>query len=207
MSASKGTEKRPFTLSGKVVGFTKDGRKLKGIKVKADGEKYKVKLAKPLRKALPPDLSKGQRVQMTGIAKHKKGELRLKADAIAVVDAPVTEGVKISDTALPSLDKAIAKAIAPEATAPATAKKPIKVLICQKGSCWKKRKGREICERLEKRLSDRGLREAVTIKKTGCMDRCKSGPNIVVMPGKVRLSHVGRADVDKLIDRHVALPG
>ncbi|MEO0406230.1 MAG: hypothetical protein AAF289_02650, partial [Cyanobacteria bacterium P01_A01_bin.135] len=170
---TKGTDKRPFTLSGKVVGLTKDGRKLKGLKVKAGDTKYRVKLAKPLRQALPSDLNKGVPVQLLGTVKYKKGELRLKAEAIHVLDAPVPPALEISSEPRPSLDKAIAEATGPASAPPKAAaadvsagqhqaaKKPIKVLICQKGSCWKKRRGQKICEQLEQRLCDRGLRDAV----------------------------------------------
>lgn len=211
-----------FTLSGKLVGFVKDGRKLKGLKVKIGGIEYRVKLAKPLRKALPTELKKGKPVLASGEVKQKKsGELRLKAEALQVLEgepqAPFldlrNEDGSVADQTIP--DPVVLGALEPERPVVdkphnpqqelsiGKAKSQAKILICQKGSCWKKRGGQAVCERLEQRLSDRGLAGQVTIKKTGCMDRCKSGPNLVVMPGKARYGRVGKADIEEIIDQHI----
>ncbi|MGF1513015.1 MAG: NAD(P)H-dependent oxidoreductase subunit E [Elainellaceae cyanobacterium] len=217
------TTAKSFTLSGKLVGFVKDGRKLKGIKIKVGGIKYRVKLAKPLREALPLDVKKGQPVQVSGEVKQKKsGELKLRAAEIQVLDEAARPFLDLIDgeghtaneagpepVVLGALEPEIAMLDAPKdidvngKSKTPKAKAQTKILICQKGSCWKKRGGQTVCERLEKRLSDRGLTDAVTIKKTGCMDRCKSGPNLVVMPGKARYGRVGKADIEKIIDQHV----
>jgi len=217
LSSSKTPRTKPFTLNGKLVGFRKDGRKLKGLKIKAGDASYRVKLPKSVRQTLPSGLAKGKPVQVLGIAKQKKnGKLKLKAAAVQVLaTATASPGLDLdlgqTAAASPaaedaSLNGAIATAIAPAdlKTETQKTKGQTKILICQKGSCWKKRNGKAVCDWLEHRLSDRGLRDDVIIKKTGCMDRCKSGPNLVVMPGKTRYSRVGRSDVDQLIDQHVA---
>ncbi|MGF1536131.1 MAG: ferredoxin [Elainellaceae cyanobacterium] len=212
-----------FTLSGKLVGFVKDDRKLKGFKVEIGGIEYRVKLAKPLRETLPAKLEKGKPVLASGAVKQKKsGELRLKAEALQVLEgepqAPFldlrSEEGSVADQTIPgpvvlgALEPKLPALEQPHNGQPETEKvKPqAKILICQKGSCWKKRGGQAVCERLEQRLSDRGLTDVVTIKKTGCMDRCKSGPNLVVMPGKARYGRVGKADIEKIIDQHILKP-
>ncbi len=216
------TDAKSFILSGKLVGFVKAGRKLKGIKVKVDGIKYRIKLAKPLRKSLPPELEKGGSVQVSGAVKQKKsGGLKLKAEDLQMLNgasvAPFLDLIDVDNDsagdgakAQTALDPVVLGALEPDVPVVDSPNgvKPMKnaqtkILICQKGSCWKKRGGQAVHERLEKRLSDRGLSDAVTIKKTGCMDRCKSGPNLVVMPGKARYSRVGKADIETLIDQHV----
>lgn len=35
---------------------------------------------------------------------------------------------------------------------------------------------------------DRGLEDRVAIERTGCLKRCSQAPNMVLMPGKTRLS-------------------
>jgi (2Fe-2S) ferredoxin len=58
---------------------------------------------------------------------------------------------------------------------------------------------------LEASLEEKGLKEAVNIKLTGCLKQCKKGPNVVVMPDKKHYSQVAPQDVPSLIERHFAL--
>ena len=57
-----------------------------------------------------------------------------------------------------------------------------------------KRGGKALCKALATTISDRGLEEQVTIKATGCMKKCKSGPNLV-MPDKTRYSRIQAGQV------------
>lgn len=56
-------------------------------------------------------------------------------------------------------------------------------------------------EALEQALRDRQLTDQVSIQFTGCMKRCKAGPNIV-MPDKTRYSRISAHEVPEIIDRH-----
>ncbi|NJO72071.1 MAG: (2Fe-2S) ferredoxin domain-containing protein, partial [Oscillatoriales cyanobacterium RM1_1_9] len=78
-----------------------------------------------------------------------------------------------------------------------------KILICQKSDC-RKRGGNRLYTAIEEALTDRGLQDQVKIQGTGCLKRCKAGPNIVFMPDKVSYSQVNPATVPNLIEKHLS---
>jgi (2Fe-2S) ferredoxin len=51
-------------------------------------------------------------------------------------------------------------------------------------------------------LSDRGLEDQVAIKGVGCLNKCSSGPNLVVMPDKTRYSRIQPEQIPALIEKH-----
>ncbi|MEM9979945.1 MAG: (2Fe-2S) ferredoxin domain-containing protein, partial [Cyanobacteria bacterium P01_D01_bin.2] len=77
-------------------------------------------------------------------------------------------------------------------------RKASKILICQKSSC-RKRGAMQVCDAVETALADQGLAETVQVKLTGCMDKCKAGPHVVVMPHKQRHTKVKPKQVPGLI--------
>ena len=76
-----------------------------------------------------------------------------------------------------------------------------KILLCKKSSCWK-RGGKAIYAKITEELQEQGLEESITVKKTGCMGRCKSAPNLVVLPDKARYKYFNKEEVNNLIDSH-----
>ena len=90
-----------------------------------------------------------------------------------------------------------------EANSPC-ARKKAQILVCQKSDCQKRGAGK-VCKVLSEVLSDRGLEEHVTIKKTGCLKKCKAGPNLVIMPNKARYSRISSAEIPDVIEKHFAL--
>ena len=76
-----------------------------------------------------------------------------------------------------------------------------KILLCKKSSCWK-RGGKAIYEKITEELQEQGLDDSITVKKTGCMGRCKSAPNLVVLPDKARYKRFNEEEVNSLIDTH-----
>ncbi len=76
-----------------------------------------------------------------------------------------------------------------------------KILLCKKSSCWK-RGGKAIYEKITEELREQGLEDSVTVKKTGCMGRCKSAPNLLVLPGKNRYKYFSEGEINSLIDNH-----
>jgi (2Fe-2S) ferredoxin len=51
-------------------------------------------------------------------------------------------------------------------------------------------------------LRGKGLDDRITVKKTGCMGRCKSAPNLVVLPGKNSYKCFKEEKINTLIDTH-----
>ena len=76
-----------------------------------------------------------------------------------------------------------------------------KILLCKKSSCWK-RGGKAIYDKITEELREQGLDNSITVKKTSCMGRCKSAPNLVVLPDKARYKCFNQEEVNSLIDTH-----
>jgi NADH:ubiquinone oxidoreductase subunit E len=75
------------------------------------------------------------------------------------------------------------------------------ILICYKSDCWLSG-GREIYQRLETELRDRGLSDRVQLQKTGCQKLCGQAPNLLIMPNKDRHSYVKLSQVNSLLNRY-----
>ena len=71
-----------------------------------------------------------------------------------------------------------------------------------KGSCAQK-SGEEIRQLFKKELEARGLRTKVRANKSGCLDVCEFGPNIVIYPEGVWYCGVQKSDVVEIIERHI----
>jgi (2Fe-2S) ferredoxin len=56
----------------------------------------------------------------------------------------------------------------------------------------------------KKALASRGLNRTVRANKSGCLDQCEHGPTVVVYPEAVWYGGVTEADVDEIVDRHIA---
>ena len=184
MSISTNAAVTEFCFEGRFLDFViKDGYKLKGLLLgTSEGECY-IKLAKHLRSAFDLRLPKGTWLQVVGTKQYnaKKDQVTLVAERVMAA----------------SSDMGTVAAQIPAKTKPA---KTQTILVCQKSDCMK-RGGKALCQALESELRNSGLEDSVTIKGTGCMKNCKSGPNLV-MPDKTRYSKIQAEQVPALIDKH-----
>ncbi|MBK8576027.1 MAG: (2Fe-2S) ferredoxin domain-containing protein [Elusimicrobia bacterium] len=60
------------------------------------------------------------------------------------------------------------------------------------------REGQEIVERLRKMVLDKGLAGKVRICKSGCMDRCEEGPNVVVTRANGQTDYFSNASLKNI---------
>lgn len=65
------------------------------------------------------------------------------------------------------------------------------------------RGGAEICDALKKQVKARGLKGKVRALKSGCMDLCEKGPNVMVFPEQTLLSGVSVDNVPSLVDAYL----
>lgn len=191
MGSLKSLDARPFTLEGQISNFIlKHDYWLKYLQIQIDGIDYRIKPSSELRETLPPDLAIGDRVRVSGWGQRKQtGQLKLQADVLEVI----TPEKAAAPNAQP-IPSPVTKSVKPKA----------KVLVCQKSGCMK-RGGSAVCAALEQTLRDRDLADQVTIQGTGCMDRCKAGPNLVFMPDRARYSRVNAHDIAALVDQHLTV--
>jgi (2Fe-2S) ferredoxin len=162
-----------FTLEGRFLGYaTHDRGKLKYIRLSNTNE-HLVKLSKELRSR---PLFPGEWLQVSGTRQAN----------------PMTGQVKLKATAL-----TISRPCSPVATKP---KKTETILVCQKSDCCKLG-AKAIAAALTHEIEAQGLGNQVTVKGTGCMKRCKAGPNIV-MPDKTRYTKISAKAVPAIIEEH-----
>jgi (2Fe-2S) ferredoxin len=175
----------PFQVVGQFLGFVlKDGYKIKYLRVSVDRREYWFKPEKELREHLSLNIPIQATLEVTGESRvcEKTGKLKLKVMDIEILSP--------GENAIPAPPKA----------------KKATVLVCQKSDCWKNG-GASVCRMLEEKLEEKGLGDAVTIKRTGCLKQCKRGPNVVVMPDKKHYTNVNPQEIPNLIDRHFAPAG
>jgi (2Fe-2S) ferredoxin len=55
----------------------------------------------------------------------------------------------------------------------------------------------------KEKLKARGLKGRVRANKSGCLDQCEHGPNLVVYPEGIWYSGVRPEDVDEILDSHI----
>lgn len=193
MGKSHRKETSEFCFEGRFLEFIiKDGYKLKGLLLgTSEGDRY-IKLAKHLRHSFDLRLPPGTWLQIVGERKYdsKTGEVKLKAERVMAC----LKEVETREELLPT------SAEKPKENKKAKSAKSNTILVCQKSSCMK-RGGKKLCQALAASLSERGLEDQVTIKGTGCMKKCKAGPNLI-MPDKTRYTKIQAEQVSTVMDKH-----
>src|SRR6266542_1484167 len=71
-----------------------------------------------------------------------------------------------------------------------------------RGSCDPTGSG-ELHKLFKTGVAVRGLKGRVRANKSGCLDQCEHGPNVVIYPEAVWYGHVTPADVDEILDFHI----
>ena len=184
-----------FTLEGQFLGFVidQDDNKFKYLRMAVADDEVQIKLSKHARASLFRaleghsflSLRPWESIQVTGekTLDRTTGILKLKAEQIAILEdnKPIETQPKIDincQDSTPCSDKAKKLSVS---------KSTAKLLVCHRSSC-QKRGGRRQHQAIETILRDRGLHECVVMEKSGCLGKCSMAPNIVLMPGKKRLS-------------------
>lgn len=61
----------------------------------------------------------------------------------------------------------------------------------------------QLLKRLKERVAASGLQNEIRINRSGCLNQCGHGPNLVVYPDAVWYAHVQPSDADELFDSHL----
>lgn len=185
-------DKQPFCLEGRFGGFTAGGKSpFKYLNLQGVDEHHVIKLPKSVRLMVFRYLQTGDWIRVVGSQSIDKdtGEPSLKAREVLRVKPLKVVTTPVDSTSPPRRPQEKKKLGKP------------KILICQKSAC-RKRGATKVCHQVEATLAATGLTDTVQVKLTGCMDRCKAGPNMVVMPDKQRYTKVKPAQVPGLIEQH-----
>lgn len=175
-----------FIIEGRILQVLFKGNKPKIMQLMTTSGLYTIKLSKGLRSPSEHLLCSGVEVRIFGykVINLKNAKTKLKALEVVAVSEPPVRPVPSSPIKNQSNSK------------------PSKILLCQKSDC-QKRGGQAVCKALEEELCDRGLQDQVKIEKTGCLKKCKLGPNLVVMPDKTRYTQVKPEDISRVIEKHL----
>ena len=68
----------------------------------------------------------------------------------------------------------------------------------EEGSCCMPEGGR-LRERLKKTVQETGLASSVRVSRSGCLDLCADGPNVLLMPDNKWFSRVQESDLDEIV--------
>lgn len=73
-------------------------------------------------------------------------------------------------------------------------------------ACCAQHEAQAAFDHCKKRIKDAGLagQGGVRVNKAGCLDRCAGGPVAVVYPEGTWYSWVDQADIDEIVQRHLA---
>ncbi|MGF1493472.1 MAG: ferredoxin [Microcoleaceae cyanobacterium] len=208
-----------FNLSGQVVLVFFKGCQPKYLQLMTENGIHLIKLSKECRAVAERLLIPGQQVQVSGWRKVdlKKGKIKLKAEFVSLLSTeqgastqrPTADVDQIAESSRvpesPASEDSISEALNPETVAKSSTgcPKKAKILVCQKSDC-RKRGANQLYAALEEELAERQLQGQVKLQSTGCLKRCKAGPNVIFMPDKANFSRVKLATVPALVERHLA---
>jgi hypothetical protein len=183
-------QSREFCLEGQFLAFVVESGKLKYLRMSSANEEIQIKLSKQVRAALfrsieqssplrPLDL-----IQVTGKQSidPKSGSVKLTAQQILRAYPAEEKMIEFKGEKLIEFkpDKSC-----PDK--PCSDKPCYRVLVCQNSKCQRKG-GRKQHRELETAIRDRELHTVATIERSDCLGKCSMAPNVMLMPGKKRLS-------------------
>ena len=70
--------------------------------------------------------------------------------------------------------------------------------------CCASHDGPKLHAQLKEMVRDRGYRTKIRVSKSGCMDRCEEGANIMIFPDNRWCAGVGEQDLEGLVDGLIA---
>ncbi|MBW4700106.1 MAG: NAD(P)H-dependent oxidoreductase subunit E [Aphanocapsa lilacina HA4352-LM1] len=188
------------TLEGEVKAYLPGKRGLVNRCTLATSEgEVVVKFPKEWAYRVTETIAVGERVQVRGKLKFDDdGETYLKATVLLHLKATVNAAQPMASP--PSAPPSLPEPAYPPEVSPTLSK--TRVLVCESADCCK-RGARKLVRNLKEAVERYGLEERVEIRATGCMKRCKQGPNLMITPSKTRHTDVDPAQAPELLLREL----
>ncbi len=173
-----------FTIVGRLEDYVVNSKAhIKYLQLSTEAEEYLIKVAKEQNNVnlLSQHLKLGCWLKVTGMQKYELHKDRVKYTAykIELLGEPISEKLAARNKISPTNPKA-------------------KILFCQDSTCCQKG-GRAAYELLKTELRSHGIADQVEIQPTGCMKQCKTAPNLIIMPGRIRYNRVQPQQVSQLM--------
>ena len=64
--------------------------------------------------------------------------------------------------------------------------------------------GAHIREQLKSAVKERGLAGQIRVSRSGCLDVCSEGPNVLLMPDDIWFKRVAASDVEAIVAKAAA---
>ena len=61
--------------------------------------------------------------------------------------------------------------------------------------------GEQLRHMLRGKVKERGLTERIRVSRTGCLDVCSQGPNVLLMPDNVWFKKVRETDIEAILEK------
>ncbi len=61
--------------------------------------------------------------------------------------------------------------------------------------------GERLREKLKAAVKQKGLSHLIRVSRSGCLDVCSQGPNVLLMPDNIWFKHVSEKDVEAIIEK------
>jgi predicted metal-binding protein len=61
--------------------------------------------------------------------------------------------------------------------------------------------GERLREKLKAAVQEKGLSRFIRVSRSGCLDVCAEGPNVLLMPDNIWFKHVSENDVEEIIEK------
>ena len=78
------------------------------------------------------------------------------------------------------------------------------IFICEneraEGRCCAP-EGSRLRELLKDKVRERGLSKKIRVSRSGCMDVCQDGPNVLLMPDNLWFKHVDEKNIDEILKK------
>jgi len=68
-------------------------------------------------------------------------------------------------------------------------------------SCGKTFCGKELHAKLKEAVKQAGMADKVRVSKSGCLDVCEEGANILISPENIWLNHVEASDLSAVLEK------
>ncbi|MFP4221588.1 MAG: (2Fe-2S) ferredoxin domain-containing protein [Phormidium sp.] len=197
------SSKTQFHLVGRVLGVDSSSKgKIKGLHLLNEEGTHRIKLSSSLR-SQPWTLEPGTWVSVRGTEKHKSKQDKTKLKAQQIQPHPGLRQLSKPGHGdpCPALDIQDTPSSASQPDKPPIKPPAGKILVCQKSKCRKRASG-DLCKLLKQSLDEHGLGESIQVQGTGCLKRCKSAPNLVVLPKKARYTKIKPQEIPALVQEH-----
>ena len=81
------------------------------------------------------------------------------------------------------------------------------IFVCENkradGECCAAKDSELLRGLLKQAVQDRGLKGSIRVSRSGCLDVCSEGPNVLLMPGNIWFKRVEEKDIEEIIRKAV----